>query len=588
MTRVRLAAAIQGALLAIVLIGPRPVVAAAPSSLELTTDAVIEVGVHPTVDVRLTAGSVPIAGATVEVRLDGRQTKRVVTDDDGRASTVLARDLAVGNYELQAVFRGDAAHLASVSAVATVQVTPAHLTVRTIPPLPNVALLRVDGGPLLTTGDDGTISIPISSVRRYRFEAVLPPAAPDRRLAFDRWSDGSRDTSLSVRLPGRDDLAIGLQVSYPVAFEYLDSTGVRVDLSRLERLRIASDRGETLDLEDRALTWLPANEIVRRAGGLTSVPIEYRVLEATVRGSNVVDRGRLHFQPDGDLTTWVIPLLLYSLTVSGQDALFGFPLGRSVQLQYPDGTSESVPLDERASATIAALPRGNYRVVVERPEGIAVSTPVVLTRDQYARVPVISYLDAASVLGGGIALAVALVLFGGRPIGRFGRRVIGKSVAIVIMVLRAPVLLVLAIVRAPGVAWRALRRKLSRRSRMEPALAPTQQPAPPPAQPAPLPAHQPAPSPAQPMRPPTQTALPSIQPARASAGALTVFAGSASTAVIPFEFIAPSADRSVGRAPEDQRPLVRPIRYRRCPGCGRDVRYRARLCRACSRRLRKS
>lgn len=573
MTRPRLAAAIPAVLLAIVLIGPRPVLAATPSSLELTTDAVIEVGVHPTVDVRLTTASGPIAGATVEVRLDGRQTKRVVTDDEGRASTVLARDLAVGNYELQAVFRGDAAHLATVSAAATVQVSPAHLSVRTLPPLPNVPLLRVDGGPLLTTEDDGTITIPISSVRRYRFEVVLPPATADRRLAFDRWSDGSRDTGLSVRLPGRDDLAIGLQVSYPVAFEYLDSTGATVDPSRLERLHIASDRGEAFDLEDRASAWLPANEIVRRAGGLISVPIEYRVQEVTVRGSNVVDRGRLHFQPDGEITTWVVPLLLYSLTVSGQDALFGFPLGSSVQLLYPDGTSESVPLDARASATVAALPRGNYRVVVERPEGIAVSTPVVLTRDQAARVPVISYLDAASVLGGGIALAVALVLFGGRPIGRFGRRVLGRSAAIVVMVVRAPVLLVLAILRAPGVAWRALRRRLSRR---------------PPTQPAPPPAQQPAPPPAQPMQPPPPPALPAIQPARVSAGALTVFAGSASTALIPFEFIAPTADRSVGRAPEEERPLVRPIRYRRCPGCGRDVRYRARLCRACSRRLRKS
>ncbi len=513
---------------------------AAQTFLGLETDATIALGVQPTVTVRLTGAAGPLAGAALEIQLDGRQTKRLVTDGDGRATTVLARDLDAGDYAVQAVFRGTPDLLASVSAVTIIHVTPVNLTVRTVPPVANIPLLRIDGGRTLTTGADGTIRIPITSVRRYQLEVTLPPADPDRQLTFDRWSDGSREPSRSIRLPGRTDLVIGLTVSYRVAFAFLDSTGAAVDPARIETLLIANGRGDVVQPADRTLEWLIGNQIIREAGGLTSVPIEYRIQEVAVRGSSVVDRGRLHFRPDGEIATWTIPLALYSLTLYGQDALFGYALGSSVQLVYPNGTAESVPLDASASTTISALPRGNYKAVIEHPPGIPVQTPLVLSRDQRVRVPVISYVDAGFVLGAGLTLSVTLVLYGGRPVGRVGRRALRRVVG-------APV----TMVRAPAAMARRTSRAIGSRYRWKPA--------------------------------------PSLRTLGGLDFALLVpmqIGAAASVEISNDEPVDPAlAHRDIDRW---GRSIERERRHQHCPDCRNRLTPRARLCRVCGRRMRRS
>ena len=465
---IRLAACLS--LLTAWLFGPMSVQAVTPTTLTMDMDSSITVGVHPTVMVRLTGSAGPVAGAAVQVQLDGRQTMRVVTDVKGEATTVLARDLDAGDYQIQAVFRGTADLVASVSAPVTLHVIPATFTVRTVPAIAGLPLLRVDRGSPLSTGADGTIRIPIPEVRRYELEVILPPAEPKRQLTFDRWGDGSRDTTRSIRLPGRSDLVIGLERKHLVEFGFVDSTGAPVDPQRIESLLIANDRGEVMQPGAMEPTWLIENRIMRVGGQLSSVPIEYRLQEVGVRGSNVVDRGRLHFSPDGAIDTWVVPLLLYSLTISGQDALFGYPIGTSVRLVHPNGSTESVPLDERASATISALPRGNYTALVEHPPGFPVSTPLVLSRDQSARLPVVSYVDAVFVLGTGLSVAIALVLAGGRPVGRAGRRGLRRIGHAVVTLLLLPVNLVRAVARPVRAAGSRIRRLVTRPSR---ALAPT-------------------------------------------------------------------------------------------------------------------
>ena len=274
-----------------------------------------------------------------------------------------------------------------------------------------------------------------------------------------------------------------------------------------------------------------------------SVPVEYRIQEVGVRGSNVVDRGRLHFLPDGELSTWSIPLLLYSLTINAQDALFGTPLGSSVRLQYPNDTVESVPLDTRSSATISSLPRGTYRAVVERPAGFGVATPIVLSREQTVRVPVISYLDVAFVIGSGLLIAVALVLFGGRPIGRMGRRAFQRVGAAVLAPARLPGALVRATVGAIPVR---------RRRDPTPALA-------------------------------------------SSGGASFAFAAGplelAAVAAAPPSVAAPVSAAPPAVLRDVDRwglPIGRGRRHRHCPDCANRLTPRARLCRACGRRVRRS
>lgn len=577
--------------------------AATQTFLVLETDPVIAVGVHPTVTVRLTTAAGWVGGVPLEIRLDGHQTKRLLTNRDGRARTVLAKDLDAGDYKVQAVFKGTSDFLASQSAVAIIHVTPASLTIQTVPPLPNVPLLKLDGGRPLSTGADGTIRILIARVRRYELEVTLPPTDSDRQLTFDRWGDGSRESKRTIRLPGRANLAVGLEVSYRVAFSFVDSTGTAVDPARIQSLRVANSRGDVLQPRSFASEWLIGNQIVRREGGLTSVPIEYRIQEVEVRGSNVVDRGRLHFRPDGELATWVIPLLLFSLTVSGQDALFGFALGSSVQLAYPDGSAESVALDEHASATITALPRGNYRAVIEHPPGIPVSTPLVLSRDHLVRVPVISYLDAAFVLGAGLSIAVTLVLFGGRPVGQIGRRALRRIAGDVLMVLRGQAVLfatrmrrafvrvirlrsaepaslarrVLAVREMPGRLARRLSRAAAFQRPWKPARSMTilegsQVAAASPIEVAVA---------ASPQLPGNELAS---RAADLASGAQSGAARSAPTRSGRGKLSPASAGRNTGRS----RSTDPERRQRKCPTCGNPLTPRAQFCRACGRRIRKS
>ena len=541
---IRVAASVS--LLTAWLFGPMSVQAVTPTTLTMDMDSIIRVGVHPTVMVRLTGPAGPVAGAAVQVQLDGRQTMRVVTDVSGEATTVLARDLKAGDYEVRALFRGTADLVASVSAAVTLHVIPATFTVRTVPAIAGLPLLRLDRGRTLSTAADGTIRIPIPEVRRYELEVILPPAEPKIQLTFDRWGDGSRDMTRSIRLPGRSDLVIGLERKHLVEFGFVDATGAPVDPQRVESLIVANDRGEVMQPGATEPTWLIENRIMRVGGQLSSVPIEYRLQEVGVRGSNVVDRGRLHFSPDGAIDTWVVPLLLYSLTISGQDALFGYPIGTSVQLVHPNGSSESVPLDESASATISALPRGNYQALVEHPPGFPVSTPLVLSRDQSARLPVVSYVDTVFVLGTGTSLAIALVLAGGRPVGRAGRRGLRRIGYAGVKLLLLPVDLVRAIARAVRRAGSRIRRLVTRPSR---ASAPI----------------------------PTMTGATTMS---ATADPMAIALGGSA----PLAASVPAlSSMSMASGPSER---VR--RYVTCRYCGNEVRWRARLCRTCGRRLRKS
>ena len=527
------------ALTAAWLLGPPTVRAATPTTLTMETDTSITVGVHPSVTVRLAGPAGPIARTAVEVQLDGRQTMRVVTDSEGAATTVVARDLDAGDYELQAVFRGTDKLIGSSSAVQTLHVAPATLIVRTVPLLAGVPVLRVDGRPM-STGADGTIHVAIPAVRRYRLEVMLPPEQPDLRLTFDRWGDGNRDKVRSIRLPGRSELVLGLERMHRVQFGFVDASGTTVDPARVETLLIANDRGEVLEPSPGESTWLVENRIMRVGGELSSVPIEYRIQEVGVRGSNVVDRGRLHHQPSGELDTWLVPLLLYSVAVSGQDALFGYPLGSSVQLSHPNGSVESIPLDQGASVTVTALPRGNYKLAIEHPPGFAVSTPLVLSREQHIRVPVISYVDAAFVLGTGSIVAVGLVLAGGRPVGRAGRRMLRQMGGAVLTTLLLPLRLARAIARRLGEAAGGLRR----RAHLSPRTAT-----------------------------PFSPIFEVVPVAPVAGGAVTMDAG-----------VEPAAS-TAGFSPP---PQERVRRYKRCRHCGRQVTWRARLCRACGERLRRS
>ena len=82
-------------------------------------------------------------------------------------------------------------------------------------------------------------------------------------------------------------------------------------------------------------------------------------------------------------------------------------------LTYPDGSHERIPFAVNAEVTVAALPRGNYKVSVEG-AGTSFTRPLTLSKNQSVDLQMLSYLDVAVVFGALVLVAGGLLVFGRR------------------------------------------------------------------------------------------------------------------------------------------------------------------------------
>jgi transposase-like protein len=106
--------------------------------------------------------------------------------------------------------------------------------------------------------------------------------------------------------------------------------------------------------------------------------------------------------------------LLYSAHFTAYDALFRFPVGSGILIQYPDGRSENLLFGPDGDLKINSLARGLYTVTVMGASGMAPPTPLAMSRNQIVELLVFSHLDMTVLLGFGVVLALGL-LFYGRP-----------------------------------------------------------------------------------------------------------------------------------------------------------------------------
>ena len=134
-------------------------------------------------------------------------------------------------------------------------------------------------------------------------------------------------------------------------------------------------------------------------------------MRVVVDGSSVVNRGQQRFFPARDPEPR-IELLFFSARLRSRDALFGFPLGSALKIEYPNGRTEQIKFKDGSELTLPSLPRGRYEVDTVGP-GISFSRPLDLSRDQDLKLQVISWFDVVAVL-----LLAALVLLCLLLIGR--------------------------------------------------------------------------------------------------------------------------------------------------------------------------
>jgi len=132
-----------------------------------------------------------------------------------------------------------------------------------------------------------------------------------------------------------------------------------------------------------------------------------------IDGSNVVSQAQQRFYVHPN-DVWTVKLLLYSAGFTARDALFRFPIGTGIHMEYPDGDVKTFNFNSNQEYTSTGLARGIYRVTVIGAKGFAPPTPIALSRNQDVELMVFSYLDM-SILGAiGVVLALGLLFFG-RP-----------------------------------------------------------------------------------------------------------------------------------------------------------------------------
>jgi hypothetical protein len=370
----------------------------------------------------------PVADQPVELWVDGERERRTRTDATGTATIRVERGIA-GTYALSALFKGSKSpSLGSSQAEAGLVVSPAVVEIIVTPPLPDIKF-SLDGR-IFASDDYGVARVNVKEAGKYTVD-VLPQEdkGENIQLHFGRWADDAFEPTREIEVPLKKPLQVGFDVSYQVSQQFVDLDRLPVDSSRINSITYKGSNGATFTFEDTGSHWLPAGRVIRLHNGLQETKILYSVMSIVIDGANVVSQAQQRFYVhENDL--WTIQVLLYSARFTARDALFGFPIGTGIHMEYPDGDVQEYSFDPTEGYLLEGLARGIYKVTVTGAEGYAPPTPIALSRSQDVELMVFSYLDMGFLVSIGLLLSVGLLWYG-RPyiftqIWSFGRRLIPK------------------------------------------------------------------------------------------------------------------------------------------------------------------
>jgi hypothetical protein len=383
------------------------------SKLTIEPPPTIQVGGRSTVIMHLvTTKGEPIFNQRVDLFINGAHRRSARTDSSGNI-TIKLQENTVGTYKLYAIFRGSRVpSYAPASANAELVVTPATIEIHTTPSLPNIKFSLNDK--VFASDAYGVARIEVKTAGTYHLELLpLEINDPNIQMDFGRWGDEVFKTSRDIVVQLSEPLQVGLEVSYQVSQKFVDLSGRPVEATRVNSVTLKGSNGTTYTFNDTQPHWLPAGRIVRLNNGLEETKILYSVISVVIDGSNVVSQAQQRFFVNPN-DVWPVKLLLYKAHFSARDALFGFPIGSGIRMEYPDGEVQSYAFDPAEGYAIDGLARGIYHVKVTGAKGYAPVTPIALSRDQNVELMVFSYIDLGILAALGLLLSLGLLLFG-RP-----------------------------------------------------------------------------------------------------------------------------------------------------------------------------
>ncbi len=362
----------------------------------------------------------PIVGKSILFTVGDEYLGQARSDENGNFERKINDDLNAGTYDLTATSNISSSLAASTSSV-TLKVLPAEVQIQTVPAIAGVSFQM--NGKTFVSDADGFASIKIDKIGQYRLNVLTDKYSnPSQRIEFGRWLEKSYEPFQDIQVPNDKVIQVGLNVYQLVGQSFVDLDGKPVDPGRITKFTIRSIQGDVFEFSDGQPRWIPASRTARRVSGLEESKLLYSVIDVMVDGSNVVNKSQQRFYTHpGD--NWEISLLFYTMRVDARDGLFGNTLGKSVNLEFPDGSVKNYPLENRV-AEINSLARGIYTIEFVGIKGMSNRSPVALSRDQEVHSKVITYVDMVVVGLLGIFVALGMLLYG-RP--KLLRILLGKK-----------------------------------------------------------------------------------------------------------------------------------------------------------------
>jgi LPXTG-motif cell wall-anchored protein len=298
---------------------------------------------------------------------------------------------------------------------------PRTVEVQVVPQYSGVQF-TVDGVPGVTgPGGSATVDDPNLAGAAGGLSLAKQKLAQNLEVGLDRVATSPNHGVYSRKL------VVELDVTALVRLQAVTPQNAILPISQVQSVVLTDSLGESRRLSSPQLrnpVWLPASRPAPVTNGGTTRGVAYSVKSLDIRGTNVVNSGQIRFNlssspPAGGPQAWKIPVLLHSLTITGNDLLGAKPAGKSVRLTYPNGSIRVVPLGPNHRVTLTDLPRGSYKVRVLGGV-VPLASTVRLSRDQAATEIVVTTGDTAEILF--IVLAVLAVLVAAGVIGRRRRR----------------------------------------------------------------------------------------------------------------------------------------------------------------------
>ncbi len=294
---------------------------------------------------------------------------------------------------------------------------PTTLMLQTVPAFPGVRI--VFDGKMFQTGSNGSVTI--TTIAGPHIISVLPPHTQPAgtSVRFARWLDHTQLRKRVMKLhKGFETQQIGLAVSHPVSISVIDPTGRLVPSQDITLIKLSNTLGQLFSFSPRRLPVnLVANRILRSNATLLSIPVRYSIREVIMGGVDVVHEGAQGFFVGPSPRTWKVSALLFPMRIEVRDALFGFPIGHTVQLTLPNGAKRVVDLGSDNMVTLTGLPRGLYQLA-PRGLGLGLASPASLSGPLTAKLLMFSWVDVTVVITFGVLFLVGLPLVGGRLVRR--------------------------------------------------------------------------------------------------------------------------------------------------------------------------